>query len=119
MFGKRLKKCLIFRKVRPIDLAKGCHISKSGVSQYISGYRTPKRQTIEKFASFLKVNPLYLMGMSNEMIATNIEIKPDEELDGTAQVRQALTNELINIASRCEVDNLRQLIKLARTFVDE
>ena len=119
MFAKRFAKCLELRSKKPIDVAIGCKVSKSCVSQYMHGVRTPKRQTIEKFASYLNVNPLYLMGLSNDIIALHIEVKPDEALDGTDEVRNALTNELLNISSKCNVEKLNQLVKLARTFIDE
>ena len=119
MFTKRLQKCLELRGKKPIDLAMGCNVSKSCVSQYMHGVRVPKRQTIEKFAGYLNVNPLYLMGLSNDIVSVNLKIYPDEELEGIDEVRKALTNELLNISNKCKVENLKQLVKLARTFVDE
>jgi len=115
MFAQRFQRCLALRNIKPIEVAIGCHVSKGCISQYMHGVRVPKRQTIEKFASFLKVNPLYLMGLSNDVIAPAIRVVPDEDMDE----RKELTNELINISSKCNINNLKQLIRLARTFIDE
>ena len=115
MFTKRLQKCLEFRGKKPVDLAVGCNCSRGCVSQYMHGVRVPKRQTIEKFANYLNVNPLYLMGLSNDIVAQTIRVVPDEDLDA----RKELTNELINISSECDLDSLKQLIKLARALKNE
>ena len=58
----RLKEGLDIRGMKPIDLCNKTKISKSAISQYLSGYAKPKADRIFIIAKALDVNEAWLMG---------------------------------------------------------
>lgn len=61
-FSSRLNLILNERNIKPAELAKGTNISKSSISEYLTGKFTPKEKNISKIANFLNVNMYWLMG---------------------------------------------------------
>lgn len=61
-FAKRLEKALRIRNVKQSELVERTQISKSAISQYLSGAFEPKQKNIYKIAKALDVNPVWLMG---------------------------------------------------------
>ena len=77
--AERLKKIMEIRQLRQIDLvrlaepvgeANGLHISKSHISQYVSGRTQPRRDILKVLAEALGVSQLWLQGEDVEMEAT-------------------------------------------------
>lgn len=68
-FKDRLNEALIYRDMRPVDLAKKTNISESTISQYRSGYAEPKEERLAVIANALDVNPSWLMGLSVSMFS--------------------------------------------------
>lgn len=66
-FAARLEKALQERDVRQVELAERTGISKSAISQYLSGAFVPKQVNTYKIASALGVNPAWLMGKAVSM----------------------------------------------------
>lgn len=66
-FKDRLNEALEFRNKKPVELSKGTGISESTISQYRSGYAEPKEDKLAKIASYLRVNPTWLMGLNVSM----------------------------------------------------
>lgn len=54
------------------QLAKNCGISKSAISMYENGNRTPDFETLEVFADYFNVNLSYLIGESQKLKAPKI-----------------------------------------------
>lgn len=54
------------------QLAKNCGISKSAISMYENGNRTPDFETLEVFADYFNVNLSYLIGESQKLKAPQI-----------------------------------------------
>jgi len=74
-FAERLARALDARDVKQVELAEKTGISKSAISQYLSGAFVPKQRNTYKIAAALGVNPAWLMGKDVEMedvSATNI-----------------------------------------------
>lgn len=65
--GKRIKKVLELRDIKPAQLAEMTGFSKSRISQWINGKHKPDGQGIAEIAEKLNVNPNYLMGESDDM----------------------------------------------------
>ena len=61
-FAKRLEEALRIRDVKQSELVEKTQISKSAISQYLSGAFEPKQKNIYKIARALNVNPVWLMG---------------------------------------------------------
>lgn len=60
-FQKNLKKIMVTREVRPVDLANKTGISKSSISQYLSGNWEPTPLNLFKIAAALETTPEALM----------------------------------------------------------
>lgn len=86
-FAERLKKALSFRNMRAIDLSSKCGISKSLISKYLNGFTEAKQKNIYLIAKALNVNPLYLIGLSDEMTP------PDDLKDKIKAQLDEMTNE--------------------------
>lgn len=66
-FAKRLEKALEFRNVKQSELVERTQISKSAISQYLSGAFEPKQKNIYKISKALDINPAWLMGKDVKM----------------------------------------------------
>ena len=61
-FAERIKEYMNRYDVRPVDLANRFHVSRSTISQYMSGAVVPKRDRLVVIADALNIDPLWLMG---------------------------------------------------------
>lgn len=61
-FSDRLKEYMSMNDVRAVDLAKRFRVSRSTISQYLSGAVVPKRDRLVLIADALNLSPLWLMG---------------------------------------------------------
>ena len=66
----RLQRGLDIRGMKAIDLCNKTQISKSAISQYLSGYAKPKADRIFIIAKALDVNEAWLMGYDVPMERT-------------------------------------------------
>lgn len=66
-FADRLYSAMIYRGMTQVDLVKRTGISKSCISQYLSGNFNPKSQNIYSIAKVLDVSEQYLMGFDVPM----------------------------------------------------
>lgn len=64
-FSSNLKKLIKLNKIKNVDLATHLGLSKSAISNYISGISVPKLEIIDKMASFFDVE-------LNELVSKNI-----------------------------------------------
>ncbi len=67
-FAERLKKALSFKNLKAIELSQKCGISKSLISKYLNGITEPKQKNVYLIAKALNINPLYLIGLSEELV---------------------------------------------------
>ena len=66
-FAERLKRALDARGMNQTELVERTGISKSAISQYLSGVFEPKQNNIYKISRALSVGPTWLMGKDVEM----------------------------------------------------
>lgn len=76
-FAKRLEKALEFRNIKQSELVERTQISKSAISQYLSGAFEPKQKNIYKISKALDINPAWLMGKDVKM-ENSLPIPPKE-----------------------------------------
>lgn len=73
--------------LRIVDIAKGCGISYSTLTDWKMGRYTPKRDKIEKIAEYLNVSPAYIMGKTDVKYSGKKEDmvvqQPDDEIRKT------------------------------------
>lgn len=63
----RLQKALDIRGISPKELSDKTGISKSSISQYMSGYAKPKQDRIYLISKALNINPVWLLGYDVSM----------------------------------------------------
>lgn len=61
-FSNRLKKALMIKNMKPIDLANRSGINKATISQYLSGKYRAKQDNIYILSKALDINEAWLMG---------------------------------------------------------
>lgn len=61
-FGDRLYEYMTNNGLKAVDLSKRFKVSRSTISQYLSGAVIPKRDRLVLIADALNINPLWLMG---------------------------------------------------------
>lgn len=67
LFRSRLEQALQLRMMKPSDLAIKTGLSPATISQYRSGYSSPRSKKLQLIADVLKVDPVWLMGMDVPM----------------------------------------------------
>ncbi|HZK19528.1 MAG TPA: S24 family peptidase [Treponemataceae bacterium] len=68
IFAKRLRKAMDIRGIKQVELVEVTGISKSAISQYLSGAFVPKQKNTYKLADALNVDPAWLMGKDVDMM---------------------------------------------------
>lgn len=60
--SERLKEAMNNKKMKQSDLAKNTGLSKGGISNYVTGRYEPKSDIIQKLATALNVDEMWLWG---------------------------------------------------------
>lgn len=68
-FGERLQYALNLRNKRASDLSRATGLSQPLISQYLSDKFEAKNDKVVLIANYLNVDPLWLMGLSDEMVS--------------------------------------------------
>ncbi|MCI6754228.1 helix-turn-helix domain-containing protein [Galactobacillus timonensis] len=61
-FSSRLKRAMKLRNKKPVDICNATGLSSALISQYLTGKFEPKSDKAYIIASYLKVNPAWLLG---------------------------------------------------------
>ena len=77
-FGERLKKLRKENKLTQSELAKKLHVSKSIISYYELGDRTPPADILVKLAYVFNVSTDYLLGIKYERILDVTGVRDEE-----------------------------------------
>jgi transcriptional regulator with XRE-family HTH domain len=118
-FGKIMKKLREERGLKQIELANATGISKSSISMYENGNRTPELETFELLADFYNVDMNYLKGKSDIKRKSNFDnllIKEEEhflELYQRPELRM-----LLETVSKKNKKQIESIIKLVESFND-
>lgn len=79
---KRLKKAMLIRNIKQIELSEKTKIPKSSINQYMSGYAEPKQDRIALISKALNISPAWLIGYDVPMeIEKSKNLKSVEDLD--------------------------------------
>ena len=71
IFPQRLRETMKENNMRKTDLVNATGINKSAISSYLFGRYEPKPDRLWKIAVALKVNPLWLLGVSGKKRGEN------------------------------------------------
>ncbi len=77
-FNERLKMAMDIKGMKQVELVERTGISKSGISQYLSGEFEPKQDNIYLLSKALSVDPAWLMGKNVPM--DGVDFKKRESL---------------------------------------
>lgn len=108
---ERLKKAMLVRDIRPIELSEKTGIPKSAISQYMSGYAKPKQDRLYKICKVLDVNEAWLLGFDVSMDRTIESINFDDKIVNTT------VNNSLNKISNNNPDLSEDELKMVNTFV--
>lgn len=102
-FKERLSEAMKIRQLKAIDLAEKLKVSRSTISQYLSGKVVPKRDRLVEISNILTVNPTWLMGLDvpmDNIVPAHLQSAYIDELnklkdnyytnDETAQIAQEI-----------------------------
>lgn len=68
--SRRFKHILQLRNISAQELADKSKVGKSSISHYVNGSHCPSNHRAQILADVLMCNPLWLMGLDEEMIKT-------------------------------------------------
>ena len=106
-FKDRLKEILQLKGIKAADLSKMTEIPKSSISRYLSGDYKANQKNVYIISKALNINPLYIMGVSNDITMPNLKSPSTQESIIKIEVL-ALVNSL----------NDEQLFKLKKFIED-
>lgn len=78
----RLRECLEEHDMKATELADRLGLNRSAITHYTTGTSCPKNDTAQKMADIFKVNPLWLMELSDEKYIEGVDftVTEDEKL---------------------------------------
>ena len=77
-FGERLQYALNMRNKKASDLSRATGLSQPLISQYLSDKFEAKNDKVILIANYLNVDPLWLMGLSDEISPSNSQWGDDK-----------------------------------------
>ena len=76
--AKRFRFILNEKNIKQQELSEKTGINKASISQYVNGSHCPSNEKATILGNYLNVSPLWLMGLSDNMIETTQEDKNRE-----------------------------------------
>lgn len=110
-FKDRLKELMELRGKRAIDLSNETRISKGTISKYLSGYVKAKSDCVLALAKALNVNPIYLMGMSDDITPPDYK-KLSDKVKREDELIKAIESQLYDL----DLNQLEQVSAIIKTF---
>lgn len=111
-FRMRLDIALAQRGMKASDLSKKTGISESTISQYRSGYSTPKKDRLVTIANALCVSPTWLMGIDVDMNGKSLDRIKDAD-------KKDRINRIANYIARMDDEKFALLESIAKSFCDD
>ncbi len=102
-FANRLNTAMRIRNIKATELAQKTGISKSSLSEYMSGKYEAKQDGVYLLAKALDINEAWLMGLDVPMERTDFKYASDNGLDTTG-----LTPE--------EIEELKEFIRFKKSL---
>ena len=99
--AKRFNYILLFRNLKQQELADKAGINKSFISHYVNGTHCPSNDKAQLLSEVLDVNPLWLMGLDDNMFKGS-----PAELNKAEEEMLSLFNSLSNVHQQAALDYL-------------
>jgi repressor LexA len=100
----RLRKAMEAKNLTPQELSNKSGVSKGSISLYLSGQNEPRTRNAGKMAEVLEVEPMWLMGFSEEIINAS----------GTAQRLALYQKELSKMVNNMNDEQRKSLMEFAQ-----
>jgi transcriptional regulator with XRE-family HTH domain len=92
-FAHRLDEAMRNRRIRAYELSRISGISKSNISNYLSGNYKPNRDRTTQLANALQVNEMWLIGYDCKM--ERFELTHDENKDDLLRAINSMSDDQI------------------------
>ena len=99
--AKRFNYILLFRNLKQQELADKAGINKSFISHYVNGTHCPSNDKAQLLSEVLDVNPLWLMGLDDNMFKGS-----PTDLNKAEEEMLSLFNSLSNVHQQAALDYL-------------
>lgn len=113
----RLRKALSIRNMTQSELCAKVKISKSTLSEYLSGRYEPKQDRVFVFSQALNVDPVWLMGYDVPMEKT--EDRPEQEKSSPDELQLSEGDrELFEVLRLIPADHRRVILDMIRSYAN-
>lgn len=120
-FGKRLRELREGKEMPQDKLAETLRVSKSSISMWERGLRTPELETFEAIADYFNVNMDYLKGKSDIKRPENLVCEDEGNYNGVERYLNMIHDKpglraLLDSTDKLTEDDLNALVKMIDTF---
>lgn len=117
--AQRLRDAMYEANLKPSELSRLSGVSKSSISQYLKGTCIPSNLSAQAMGKILDVNPLWLMGFSEEYLPRDDNGLTTRVLSYVENFEKAkLINEINILARKCSLDDLKMIIDMLKRFAE-
>ena len=117
--AQRLRDAMYEANLKPSELSRLSGVSKSSISQYLKGTCIPSNLSAQAMGNILDVNPLWLMGFSEEYLPRDGNGLTTRVLSYVENFEKAkLINEINILARKCSLDDLKMIIDMLKRFAE-
>lgn len=116
---KRLKQALEFRNMKQIELSRLTGISKSLISEYVSGKHFPKDDNIYKICKVLNISEVWLMGLSDNIERMSDEERNEKRKNFYSSNKEVVINSSLNDLKEALDEDIYNLINLTLSLNEE
>lgn len=113
--ARRFNYILNLRNMRAQELAEKAHMSKSAISHYVNGNRSPNNSTAVILGEILSVNPLWLMDLSDTMREPKYVYYDTDDVQELAQ--QIFENEELRLLFDAAKDAVPEDLQTVHTML--
>lgn len=101
-FKDRCADLMSYFQIKQVDICNKTGIQKSTMSNFMSGVRNPRQETVAKICHAYNVNPMWLMGFDCGMF--------DKSISEEVAIRDAEIITKFNLLSKEDRDNVMRIV---------
>lgn len=114
--AQRLRDAMHNAQITSAELAAKSGLSKASISQYRNGVYAPSNLSAKAMGDVLGVNPLWLMGFSEEYLDAPHIIPARVAQYALLFEKQDVISEINDVAKNCSVEDLRMVLNMMKRF---
>lgn len=113
-FGNRLRELRKEKKWTQNELGSNLGLGENLVTHYERGTRFPRPDTIVKISKIFNVTTDYLLGVTDERTAKEVNLSKNERLDRIAQSNPLLNNDKLEIVKNISEEQAEFLMQILK-----